>query len=123
MFIILFSHHNHDEAGQGGDPSLLMASVLKPLLLIIIIILIISNIITTTSTKLIMIIMKFTCEPGQRESIERRGSLGRKERTLDLNVSDNLLGYLSGEISELQALYFGKFLGNLLDIAFGSGRV
>ena len=31
-----------------------------------------------------IIIMTFTCDPGQRESIERWGSLGRNERTLDL---------------------------------------
>ena len=25
-----FNHHNHDEAGQGGDPCLLMTSLFKP---------------------------------------------------------------------------------------------
>ena len=73
-----------------------MASLFKPLTTII-------SIITITITTIIIITIIFiiisfsiintdiimmtktTCGPGQRERIERRGSLGRKDRTLDLN--------------------------------------
>ena len=80
IFIICSDiHHNHNEAGQGGDPCLLMASLLKTLLLIIIGII-----------NIYVIVMIITCDPGQRESIERRGSLGRNERTLDLNLQPDI---------------------------------